>query len=282
MDTRCRRCGHELVSSSQSCNRCGWGAESGSVAATQSEIHRTVARSWLRSPAPTASAGENPEIGPDRGEPTTEPSPPVVVRSQPPVEPARVAQQHTRPEAGDGPPPSPQGLEARSSAAVAPLGQRFLAQLLDGGIVMVLYVAGWLVSLPLAMVATETSSYTTYQFVTLVAALMPLTGFVIGLALYVVGVGRLGQSIGKRTLGVRVQDLETGEPIGMGRSVVRWLVLGLMAMPCYLGYVTFFTDGTSRNRALHDKAASDVVVSTGTVPFRQSVRHVVGALVGRS
>jgi uncharacterized RDD family membrane protein YckC len=173
------------------------------------------------------------------------------------------------------------GLQPGPPAA-APLGQRFLAQLLDGGVAFALYVAGWLVSLPLAMVAGQTSSYTMYQLTTLLAALLPLTGMVVGLALYVVGIGRLGQSIGKRTLGVRVQDLQTGEPIGIGRTVVRWLVLGLMALPCYLGYLTFFTDATGRNRALHDKAASDTVVSTGSVPLRQSVRDVVGALAGRS
>ena len=92
--------------------------------------------------------------------------------------------------------------------------------------------------------------------------------------------GRIGQSIGKRTVGVRVQDVGTGDPIGVARALLRAVMLGLMALPCYLGFITFFTDSSGRNRAFHDNVAQDVAVSLSPVPFVQSVKDVLSSVRG--
>jgi uncharacterized RDD family membrane protein YckC len=75
--------------------------------------------------------------------------------------------------------------------------------------------------------------------------------------------GRLGggQTIGKRALGIRVQDADTGEPIGYGASFGRYalvFVFGLFAVPVLLDYLFPLWD--KQKQSLHDKAASSVVV----------------------
>ena len=80
--------------------------------------------------------------------------------------------------------------------------------------------------------------------------------------LYFVGVK--GATIGKRVMGIRVQDSTTGQVIGIGRAFVRYLVLAVTGSICFVGYLSPFFDSPpgGRYQGWHDKAASDVVVST--------------------
>ena len=70
-----------------------------------------------------------------------------------------------------------------------------------------------------------------------------------------------GQTIGKRWLGVKVVDADTGLPIGIERSITRYLMLIVMGLPFNLGYLSILSDKTGRNRGWHDKAADTIVVS---------------------
>ena len=67
-----------------------------------------------------------------------------------------------------------------------------------------------------------------------------------------------GQTLGKRALGIRVIDFNTGGPIGFGRAVIRYFGRMVSAIPCLLGYFWMLWD--KEKQTWHDKFANDVVV----------------------
>jgi uncharacterized RDD family membrane protein YckC len=73
-----------------------------------------------------------------------------------------------------------------------------------------------------------------------------------------------GQTPGKKALGIRVIDFNTGGPIGYGRAFVRWIGKLVSAIPCYLGYLWMLWDREKQTWA--DKFASSVVVPESAYP----------------
>jgi len=72
-------------------------------------------------------------------------------------------------------------------------------------------------------------------------------------------VGRTGQTLGKKALGLRVVDATTGVPIGTGRALGRYLFASFISGNiCALGYLWAIWDG--RKQTWHDKVVSSVVV----------------------
>jgi uncharacterized RDD family membrane protein YckC len=71
------------------------------------------------------------------------------------------------------------------------------------------------------------------------------------------------QTVGKRMMGIRVVDANTGGPIGFGRAVLRMFILGISLIPCLIGAFSPFFDGTKRNQGWHDKVGNDLVVKAG-------------------
>jgi uncharacterized RDD family membrane protein YckC len=76
-----------------------------------------------------------------------------------------------------------------------------------------------------------------------------------------------GQTIGKRAVGIRVIDYNTGGPIGYGRAVLRYFGRIVSTIPCLLGYFWMLWDG--EKQCWHDKFASDVVVPTSSYPVER-------------
>lgn len=73
--------------------------------------------------------------------------------------------------------------------------------------------------------------------------------------------GATGQTPGKRAVGIRVVNDETGEAIGYGRAFGRYaitVVFSLIFIPLLLDYLWPLWD--TKNQALHDKVVSSVVV----------------------
>ncbi len=169
------------------------------------------------------------------------------------------------------------GAQPPMSRPAASLSQRFAASLLDSVVAFAIVMALELASMAVVAVVGAVSDSLGH----IVAVLMMLL-LIVGVGWvavsFFVAIGKLGQTPGKRTLGVQIVDVDSGGPIGTGRAVVRFLAQWAMGIPCYLGYITYFTDGTGRNRAFHDKAANDVVVQTVPVPFLQAVRDVLTVL----
>jgi uncharacterized RDD family membrane protein YckC len=84
-------------------------------------------------------------------------------------------------------------------------------------------------------------------------------GLVIGLSYYV-GLNANGGTLGKRAIGLRLQDAETGEDIGYPKAFVRYIVAIASGLALLLGYLWCIWDG--KKQTWHDKAAGSVVVRT--------------------
>ncbi|MHA3704104.1 RDD family protein [Jatrophihabitans sp. YIM 134969] len=79
--------------------------------------------------------------------------------------------------------------------------------------------------------------------------------------IYMLGVK--GQTPGKKIMGVKVVDNDNGQPIGMGRAFLRYLVQGLANYVCFAGLWSAWLDSppAGRYRGWHDKAVNSVVIS---------------------
>jgi uncharacterized RDD family membrane protein YckC len=87
-------------------------------------------------------------------------------------------------------------------------------------------------------------------------------------------VARTGQTFGKRMVGIKVVRLDGQEPIGTGRSLRRWNLLGVpLLFPfCCVGPLIQLVDcawllfDRPLHQALHDKSAQTVVVQVARPP----------------
>jgi uncharacterized RDD family membrane protein YckC len=79
--------------------------------------------------------------------------------------------------------------------------------------------------------------------------------------------GPTGQTLGKRAVGIRVIDFNTGGPIGYGRATIRMIGRWISGIPCYLGYLWMLWD--KEKQCWHDKMAHDVVVPVEYYPVRR-------------
>jgi uncharacterized RDD family membrane protein YckC len=178
--------------------------------------------------------------------------------------------------------PLPHGLP------VAPLGLRFLARLIDFGILLVLSVAAnaWFIYLFLSDLRPYFAAvWRTAQTgvvpesppaipgrVDYFVALIPLVIAALWLAYEVPAIARSGQTYGKRVVGIKVMALESAEPIGGARALRRWNTLGLPVLGwacCGIGFLFQLVDylspvlGGPLHLALHDRSAATVVVHSG-------------------
>jgi uncharacterized RDD family membrane protein YckC len=99
----------------------------------------------------------------------------------------------------------------------------------------------------------------TLGVIVLILGLVALIAFPIWYHVYFVG--KDGQTLGRRWLGIRVVDATTGEPIGYGRAFGRALIVavfGFFTIPLIVDYLWPLWD--SRNQTLHDKAVSSIVI----------------------
>ena len=102
-------------------------------------------------------------------------------------------------------------------------------------------------------------------------ALLKAVGYGIGLLIsigyftYFEG-GPRGAGFGKRALGIRVIDFDTGGPIGYGRAFVRWIGRIVSGLVIYIGYLWMLWD--REKQCWHDKFANDVVVPEDAYPVR--------------
>ena len=76
--------------------------------------------------------------------------------------------------------------------------------------------------------------------------------------------GDTGQTIGKRALGIRVVDFETGGPIGYGRGFIRYIGRIVSGVVIYIGYLWMLWD--REKQTWHDKFAGAVVVPASAYP----------------
>lgn len=104
-------------------------------------------------------------------------------------------------------------------------------------------------------------------------------------AVFAVVTGLTGGSPGMAIAGIRVLRPETGRPIGVGRAMLRQLILGVAGLPTLgLGVATLAwtaaMDPSGRRRGWHDQVSRSEVVDARPVPEEEAEpdagpRHVV-------
>jgi uncharacterized RDD family membrane protein YckC len=103
--------------------------------------------------------------------------------------------------------------------------------------------------------------------------------------LFAIALGASGATPGKAAAGLRVVGADTGAPIGVGRALVRGLVLGVATVPTFgIGLATLawtaLMDPHRQRRGWHDQVARCVVVDIRPEPVEtdeadSGPRHVV-------
>ncbi len=90
------------------------------------------------------------------------------------------------------------------------------------------------------------------------AIILLLVGAILAFVLYLIHLGRSGQTWGRRIVGVKVVDRDRIEPIGMGRALGRTLFSIISSYAFYLGYLWMLWD--KQKQTWQDKVVSSIVV----------------------
>jgi uncharacterized RDD family membrane protein YckC len=130
--------------------------------------------------------------------------------------------------------------------------QRALGWLVDWGIGAAGFVVLFIVALILGAISNAL-----FVLVYLVAALASLAWIVF----VSVQVGQTGQSPGMRLIGLKCISKTTGQPIGAGMGVVRWIAHIVDSLICYIGWLFPLWD--AEKQTIADKLLGTVVI---TVP----------------
>jgi uncharacterized RDD family membrane protein YckC len=70
--------------------------------------------------------------------------------------------------------------------------------------------------------------------------------------------GQTGQSYGKKIAGTKLISATTGQPVGAGMAIVRWIAHIIDALPCLLGYLWPLWD--AKKQTFADKIVGTYVV----------------------
>jgi uncharacterized RDD family membrane protein YckC len=137
---------------------------------------------------------------------------------------------------------------------LAGLGARFLAVLVDGLIGLVLVAPGSAISYGTLMANPNNPSVVVMAFGGLLSMVLLFAYLAVVFVMWT-----QGQTPGKRLLGLRVLQLETGQPATFWRMALRDIIgKWLSGAICYLGYIWAFLD--ANKQGWHDKIAGTIVV----------------------
>ncbi|MDE0804700.1 MAG: RDD family protein, partial [Acidimicrobiales bacterium] len=153
------------------------------------------------------------------------------------------------------PPPGgmPGGMAAGGGSQFGPLaswGQRAVAWLITGAMIFGAYIALFIVVLIISAVSD------------VLGALVGFVGYLalLGAAFYFYYLdGQTGGHPGKRLTGLKTVNADTGELIGGGMGIVRYLAHFVDAIICYIGFLFPLWD--DKNQTIADKMMSTVVVA---------------------
>jgi uncharacterized RDD family membrane protein YckC len=181
--------------------------------------------------------------------------------------------------AGGGGPAYPGSLAyvEQNYGKVADFGQRALAYLIDVAITLIGLVP---MVIGIIMVAVGASSgLTTDQYgnvtstgdvdtgLTVVGILLIVFGALVSLGITIWNrifkMGRTGQSVGKKVIGLYLLDDKTGRPIGAGMCFLRELVQSLVNQVFYIGWLWMLWDADKQTLGDKTVHSSVVVVPKG-------------------
>jgi uncharacterized RDD family membrane protein YckC len=129
---------------------------------------------------------------------------------------------------------------AVSPAAYANWGQRVGAYLIDWAPIIVLELIAGISHVPILSILVALASLAWWIYNRCIQA------------------GRTGQSLGKKTLHLRLISENTGEPIGTGMAFARDICHILDSLACYIGWL--FPIWDAKRQTFADKIVSTVVI----------------------
>ena len=167
--------------------------------------------------------------------------------------------------------PGSLGYVQANFGQVATFGQRVLALLVDvlismiGLIPMIIGVIMLVAAAPTELYVDEygmTQSDGGNGSVAAIGGLLVGLGVLLSIAISlwnrVFKMGRTGQSVGKKVIGLKLVDDKTGQPIGAGQCFLRELVSNIVNQLIYLSYLWMLWD--DNKQTLADKAVHSTVV----------------------
>lgn len=127
-----------------------------------------------------------------------------------------------------------------------------------------------------------------FYLVVMILSKLPVIGGLIGivgmLAYLVLAIywlyltGRDGQSPGKKVIGIKVVDANTGQTIGGGRGVIRGIAHFVDGLICYIGYLFPLWD--KKKQTIADKIIGTVVVEVAKMPFGDAIKSSLPKPIG--
>ncbi|MFP3988409.1 RDD family protein [Streptomyces sp. E11-3] len=142
-------------------------------------------------------------------------------------------------------PQGPQGA-ALVPNAYAGWGARFMARLIDGLILGII---------PSILMVTSIDSSTGELGAGYYFGVLLMFAGMIGFAFML---GSTGQTPGRKMVNIQVLKESTGQPLGVGMAIVRYILDFINAIPCYLGYLWPAWD--AKKQHFTDKICGTVVV----------------------
>jgi uncharacterized RDD family membrane protein YckC len=156
-----------------------------------------------------------------------------------------------------GPYSAPPGPSAWTGPPLADWGSRVLATLIDSAIGLVIFFGILIVSLILGAVSSALGT---------LILVLGYIGIILGYNYIALGywTGLTGQTIGKRTMGVKVVRLDDGQLLGPGTGIGRHL-LHILDSFCLIGYLFPLWDPLRQTFA--DKIIRTVAIVVPKQPF---------------
>ncbi|MDA3040731.1 MAG: RDD family protein [Actinomycetota bacterium] len=139
---------------------------------------------------------------------------------------------------------------ATGAPAYGSTGERFVAYLIDIAIVIPAVVIHMIV----AGIAGAISAGLGF----LVALLLPLAIFAVVIYNFVYLQGTTGQTFGTSKQGIKLVSIQTGQPLGIGGTIIRYIVGAIFAIPFYLDHFWILFD--QNNQRLSDNTLGNHVI----------------------
>ncbi len=130
-------------------------------------------------------------------------------------------------------------------------GPRFIAFLIDAGLMIAAYVVVFV------MVGIAGAIADALGTLLAIVGFLGVVAFSIYNFLYLQGT--TGQTIGKKMQNIKLISATTDQPLGVGMTFVRSLLVAIFAIPCYLDHWWILVD--ENNQRLSDKVLGNRVVA---------------------
>ena len=140
------------------------------------------------------------------------------------------------------------------SVALAPISRRFFARLIDG----------FIVALPIVVALFATSDVGDASKPLDIPLWFVLAALLLGALYEITLVATLGQTVGKRLLGIKIVHLADGDVPGWGSATIRYLLptaVGALPIVQFLALVVYLRAlWDPMRQGFHDRAAGTIVI----------------------